>query len=225
MDAVTFLLRLLLPDRPGSLGAVASAIGAAGGDILSLDVIERGPGYAVDDLIVALPPGGMADRLITAAYSVAGVTVESLRPYVGGEDLHRDLELQDEIAAQPDRALALLTENAPGVFRAGWAMALAGTTDGITVLHGSSGAPAALPPSPWLPLDSARRLTHQDGWLDERWAGGLQLAAAPLGRTDVAVVVGRPGGPQFRASEVLRLGHLAGIPGTVLAAQAGAPAL
>ena len=43
MRGMTYLLRLVLPDRPGSLGAVATALGAAGVDIESLDVIERGP--------------------------------------------------------------------------------------------------------------------------------------------------------------------------------------
>ena len=35
-----FKLRVSLPDRPGSLGAVASAIGFAGGDIRSLVVLK-----------------------------------------------------------------------------------------------------------------------------------------------------------------------------------------
>ncbi|HWG93244.1 MAG TPA: ACT domain-containing protein, partial [Mycobacteriales bacterium] len=60
---MSFLLRVVLPDRPGMLGALATALGEAGGDILSLDVVERGPDGAVDDLVVALPPGGLADRL------------------------------------------------------------------------------------------------------------------------------------------------------------------
>lgn len=66
------------------LGAVATALGRAGADILSLDVVERGPDGAVDDLLVTLPPGGLADTLITTAQSVPGVVVESLRPYYGG---------------------------------------------------------------------------------------------------------------------------------------------
>ena len=39
-----FKLRLALPDRPGSLGAVASAIGFAGGDIRSLVVLKSEEG-------------------------------------------------------------------------------------------------------------------------------------------------------------------------------------
>ena len=42
------------------------------------------------------------------------------------------------------------------------------------------------------------------------------LAAAPLGDPHTAMVLGRPGGPHFRASEVARLGYLAGIVATLL---------
>ena len=214
---MSYLLRLLLPDRPGMLGAVATALGQAGADILSLDVVERGADGAVDDLVVSLPPGGLADALITSAQSVPGVVVESLRPYSGGSDLHRDLELVDALADDPASALALLADHAPGVFRAGWALLLEA---GPVVHHASPGAPEveglALP---WLPLPAARRLEPGDSWVPERWAMlGTELVAAPVGRPDLVVLVGRPGGPLFRASEVLRLRHLAGITATVQAA-------
>jgi len=67
---VFYLLRLVLPDRPGALGAVATALGGVGADITSVDVIERGAHHAVDDLVVELPAGPLADSLITAADSV-----------------------------------------------------------------------------------------------------------------------------------------------------------
>lgn len=54
--------------------------------------------------------------------------------------------------------------------------------------------------------------------MPERWKVlGTELAAAPVGGPGRAVLVGRPGGPRFRASEVLRLAHLAGITATVSA--------
>ena len=53
----SYLLRVELEDRPGTLGSLAVALGSVGADILSLDVVERGPGYAVDDLVVDLPAG------------------------------------------------------------------------------------------------------------------------------------------------------------------------
>jgi hypothetical protein len=218
---MSYLLRLVLPDRPGMLGAVATALGGAGGDILSLDVVERGPDGAVDDVVVALPPGGLPDALITSAQSVPGVVVESLRPYYGGNDLHRDLELVEALAADPDSASALLVAHAPGVFRAGWALLLEA---GPTVLHASAGAPdAADLELSWLPLGAPCRLEPDAPWVPESWdLIGTELVAAPVGGPQRAVLVGRPGGPRFRGSEVLRLGHLAGITATVAAAAASA---
>jgi hypothetical protein len=52
---LSFLIRVQLPDTPGTLGALATALGAIGADILSVDVVERGSGMAVDDLVVELP--------------------------------------------------------------------------------------------------------------------------------------------------------------------------
>ena len=224
---MSYLLRVVLPDRPGMLGAVATALGEAGGDIVSLDVVERGPDGAVDDLLVTMPTGGLADALVTAAQRVPGVVVESLRPYHGGQDLHRDLELVDVLAAEPSAGLPLLVANAPGVFRAGWALllevgALAGQP---RVLCASPGAPEVDGlPMPWLPLTGARRLDSRAPWVPERWRVlGTELVAAPVGSVARAVLVGRPGGPRFRASEVLRLAHLAGIAHTVALSTGAAP--
>jgi hypothetical protein len=212
---MAYLLRVVLPDRPGMLGAVATAIGEAGGDIVSLDVVERGPEGAVDDLLVQLPAGGLADVLITSAQSVPGVIVESLRPYLGADDLHRDLELVAELAAAPAEALQLLVDLAPGVFRAGWALLIG--PGGVEAA--SAGSPElsgiALP---WMPLVTARRMDTKEDWVPERWDTlGTELVAAPVGSSARVILVGRPGGPRFRASEVLRLAHLSGIAATVTA--------
>jgi hypothetical protein len=59
-------------------------------------------------------------------------------------------------------------------------------------------------------------------WVPERWDTlGTELVAAPVGGPDRVVLVGRPGGPRFRASEVLRLAHLAGIAATVTSTVTG----
>lgn len=215
---MSFLLRVVLPDRPGMLGAVATAIGQVGADIVSLDVVERGPDGAVDDLLVVMPPGGLADTLISSAQSVPGVIVESLRPYLGAGDLHRDLELVDELAAAPAEGLVLLAERAPGVFRAGWALLLDASDGAPAVVASSAGAPSGEGLDlPWLPLAAARRMDSAEEWVPERWEVlGTELAAAPVGRPDRVVLIGRPGGPRFRASEVVRLAHLAGIAATVV---------
>jgi len=215
---VSFLIRVQLPDNPGSLGAVASALGAINADILSVDVVERGDGVAVDDLVVELPNGSLPDVLITAAESVEGVEVDAVRPYAGGLNTHRELELVEEIAGDPRHGLDKLADGVPRIFRAGWALVLAETPEGVQRLAASTAAPESeLASLPWLPLERATVLDAEDEWIPTPWRDlGTELAATPLGKPDRALLLGRPGGPSFRAAEVARLAHLAGIVAVVL---------
>jgi hypothetical protein len=221
---VSYLLRVLLPDRPGMLGAVATALGEAGADILSVDVVERAAGVAVDDLIVELAPGRLADSLITAAVSVPGVSVESIqRYYAGVGEAHRELELLEALAAAPERAPELLVAGTPRIFRAGWAVVVRYDERGPLVEAASPAGPElGNVDLPWLPLARAQVLDPTARWVPAEWAAlGTELAAAPLGDPDRAVLVGRPGGPAWRPAELLRLAHLSGIAVTV--AQQAAP--
>jgi len=215
---VSYLLRVVLPDRPGSLGAVASALGEAGADILSVNVVARGNGTAVDDLAVDLPPGRPPDVLITAAESVPGVEVESLRPSSGPLDTHRELELIEEVTGDPDDGLKLLAEGVPRIFRAGWALIVAREGERSYRLAESSAAPETRAGDlPWLPLARAVVMDPAVHWVPGPWTDlETELAAAPYGSAAQALVVGRPGGPAFRPSELARLAHLAGIVATVL---------
>jgi hypothetical protein len=215
----SYLLRIQLADRPGSLGSVAVALGSVGADILSLDVVERGPGYAIDDLVIDLPAGAMPDSLITAAEALSGVRVDSIRPHVGLLEAHRELELIDKVAAAaPSARLAVLADETPHVLRVGWCTVVRQDGPGFTRLAGSGGAPETQAASvPWLPLPQAQALDGNAGWVPQLWKDmATTLAAAPLGGSDTAVVLGRPGGPEFRPSEVARLGYLAGIVGTLV---------
>lgn len=215
---MSYLLRVLLPDRPGMLGAVASALGEAGADILSVDVVERSAGVAVDDLIVELAPGKLADSLITAAVSVPGVSVESIqRYYAAVGEAHRELELLEALASAPERAPELLVSAAPRIFRAGWAVVVRYDDRGPLVEAASPAAPELSDVDlPWLPLARAQVLDPTARWVPPEWAVlGTELAAAPLGDPDRAVLVGRAGGPAWRPAELLRLAHLAGIAVTV----------
>src|SRR5580765_6719689 len=122
---VSFLLRVVLPDKPGSLGAVATALGNAGADILGVNVVERSAEHAVDDLAVELPPGRPPDVLITAAEAVPGVMVESVRPHFGPLDTHHELELIEEVTGDPEHGTGLLARGVPRIFRAGCAWVVA----------------------------------------------------------------------------------------------------
>jgi ACT domain-containing protein len=74
-----FQLKISLPDRPGSLGAIASAIGAAGCDIRSLSVLESKDGVGYDDILVAVPGTDPTD-LVQVLSSIGGVAVISIDP-------------------------------------------------------------------------------------------------------------------------------------------------
>lgn len=216
----SYLLRVTLADRPGHLGSLAVALGSVGADILSLDVVERTPGLAIDDLVVDLPPGAMPDLLITAAEALDGVRVDSIRPHTGLLDAHRELELIDHIAAGRDRLgkLRVLADEAPRVLRVGWCTVVCLQNHGFERIVGSPSAPETVPESaPWLPLEHAAALDGAADWVPQIWRSmDTTLAAAPLGSPQCAVVLGRSGGPQFRPSEVARLGYLAGIVATIL---------
>jgi len=220
MRVPSYLLRVQLEDRPGSLGSLAVALGSVGADILSLDVVERGAGYAIDDLVVDLPQGSMPDTLITAAENLSGVFVDSIRPHTGLLEAHRELELIDHVAAAHSKAarLKVLAEEAPRVLRVSWCVVVRSTATGVERIAGSHGAPETQAQSaPWLPLQQAAALDGTEDWVPQVWRDmDTTLAAAPLGDPNTAVVLGRPGGPGFRPSEVARLGYLAGIVATIL---------
>ena len=216
---MSFLLRVILPDKPGSLGAVATALGNAGADILGLDVVERTEGHAVDDLAVDLPNGRPPDVLITAAESVPGVEVESVRPDPGRLETHRELALIEDITNDPKEGLALLAEGVPRIFRAGWALVVVREGTRAYRLAQSPAAPETVATDlPWLPLERTVVIDPDVQQVPGPWmALDTELAAAPLGLAPRALVVGRPGGPAFRPSELARLTYLTGIIATVLA--------
>jgi hypothetical protein len=68
----------------------------------------------------------------------------------------------------------------------------------------------------WAPIDKAVVLDPEAPWVPEDWKTvGTEMAAAPLWDPETTVIVGRPGGPAIRDSEVARLGHLAGLTSVV----------
>lgn len=72
-----FKLNISLPDRPGSLGLLASAIGAAGGDIRGLVVLKSEDGRGFDEVTVAVPGSDPRD-LLEVLGSIGGVEVISV---------------------------------------------------------------------------------------------------------------------------------------------------
>lgn len=73
-----YVVRIALPDRPGALGLVASRIGAVGGDIVAINILEREDGRAVDEFVVEIGKD-LIDLLQSEIYEVDGVSVLEIR--------------------------------------------------------------------------------------------------------------------------------------------------
>jgi hypothetical protein len=143
----TFVLRLWLPDRPGALGLVATRIGAVRGDVLSIEIIERDGGQAIDELVVSLPESGLVPLMLSEIAEVDGVAVEDLWPVVTGRST-REAQLLDlveaVVVADPHKRLQVLCDGVQTALDTDWAV----------ILHGDPAAVGAsageLPDEAWL---------------------------------------------------------------------------
>ncbi|PRQ10744.1 amino acid-binding ACT domain protein [Corynebacterium sp. 13CS0277] len=224
---MSYLLRVVLPDTPGSLGKLADALGSVEGNIQSVDVVHvftggEDAGTAMDDLVVTLPSHALPDSLISAAESLPGVQVDSIRPFSGTVDRRGQITTLAQVASHRHSvrtAVAELVAALPQSMTAGWAIAL-DVRQEATRVAASPAAPEDDGTNPTLPaMDVARILDPEtESWIPESWALlDAALAATPIGSTGMILVVGRPGGPDFLASEVEHLGHLGAIVGAIVA--------
>lgn len=201
----TFVLRVWVPDRPGALGAVASRIGAVRGDLVGIDILERGGGRAIDELLVDLPEDSLVPLLISEVAEVDGVDVEDVRPAPDWlSDPRLDaLETAAVLVEQHDVATLLdrLVSHATHDFTAEWA----------AVVDLESPIPMAtmgpVPPAPWLEafVAGSRASVPAAGF-----GGPDDVAWAELDTASLVLVVGRHGRP-FRARERQQLAALARI--------------
>ncbi len=211
-------IRLTVPDRPGSLGMVASTVGGAGADVVQVEVLSTEAGRAVDDVHVDVRNTDHLDRLARALGALVGVTVDGVvhdPPPVTG---HAELELVARLMAAPSRALATLVDGVPAAIGADWAIVL-GTSDGpgldtVVLAGGRAPDPSSVPSlSLGLPLRlGTPRLAPSGGPA----FGGTVVA--PLGVAPVALVAVREKGPAFHRSEMWRLAEIGTIAGHVLEA-------
>jgi hypothetical protein len=203
----TFIVRVWLPDRPGALGAVASRVGAVRGDVVGIDILERGGGRAIDELIVQLPDASLLGLLVSEVGEVDGVDVEDVRPAAGLRDARLDALDTAAVLVSAPTPTALLQElvgRAQVGFESDWAAAVH-VDDRLLVA--AEGTP---PPPAWLAAfvagsqSSAAVVAGDCGPDDAAWS--------VLDGTSLAVVLGRRGRP-FRARERRQLGALARIAG------------
>jgi len=202
---MTYLLRVELPDVPGSLGRLASAIGASGANIDAIEIVGRdaAANVAIDDVFIAADPGVMPDSIVSACTALDGVRVLWISRYAAGGNLFLDLEAVESMTQEPESAITRLVDAVPQVFRVDWGVHLRRKDDGGVIEYATTAAPTDIPDGvPWPKnLEKATRIDVPEEWSD------LVVAASPL-NADELVVVGRRGGPEFLDSEIARLAHL-----------------
>ena len=199
-----YLIRVQLPDRPGALGAVASRIGSVGGDVVSIDILQRDNGAVVDELGVGLAGDHLLGLLRDEILEVDGVSIEALRPVEGAlPDRHAELlDIATELFVQTSSE-ALLDHLASRVQRslvADFVAIVDADTTRVTSKHGDAPGDdevramalwAVAPTSPPVGAD----MTGGEG-VDP----SPGVAAAELVRAGVVLVVGRST-PVFRTRE------------------------
>ena len=202
----TYILRVWMPDRPGALGALASRIGAVGGDVTGIDILERGAGRAIDELVVELPDDALVELLVTEIHQVDGVDIESLRP--AAEALHDPRVDALETAAllvgapTPSAAIEELCVHGVRTVGAHWGVVLDLADGSIASQVGDC------PSAAWIAAfvagsQSSARVSDGD-------AGPSDVVWAPLPAAGRALVMGR-NGESFRARERRQAAALARI--------------
>jgi hypothetical protein len=191
----SFILRVWVPDRPGALGAVASRIGAVRGDLVGIDILERGGGRAIDELIVELPDPSLVALLVSEVSQVDGVDVEDVRmaPNAAIDPRLDALETAASLVAHAEVATLLdaLATRSLSDFQSDWVAVVDVDSTRAVVTVG------AAPPSSWLAAFVAGSRVSAD--LGSQ-SGPDDVAWAEVETAGLVVVLGRKGRP-FRARE------------------------
>jgi hypothetical protein len=204
-EAVTpLLVRVWLPDRPGALGLVASRIGAVDGDIVGIDVLERGDNVAVDEFAVLLRTSVAMDHHGGELEVVDGVSVEEVRTIDHFPDPRLDaLASASTLCAawSPDALHRTLVDHAHREFAADWSALL--QDDNLLASAGEA------TPDPSV-LEALVTGTAASPRVADGTTGPDDLAVASLPAHGAALLVGRDGRP-FRRRERAQLVALTGI--------------
>lgn len=201
-----------MPNRPGTLGAIASALGELGADINLVEIVEKRGEMEVEEFILDLPSTQTVEKLVAACDRLESVQVEWVRNYPRGGGIEYDIELHRRIAADPARAGEILASTAPLVFRAQWSALLDVSSD-PEVTFATPGAPDLDPDrlQRFGPFDILHRVALEPDWFPG--ADGHHAVVSPMAAGQ-AVIVARRGEPPFFGSELARLAHVTGVAAT-----------
>jgi hypothetical protein len=190
--SVHVLVRVWLPDRPGALGLVASRIGSVRGDIIGVDVLERGSDVAVDEFAVDLPGPDLVPTLVREIEEVDGASVEEVRVVGHFPDARLDaLESAAALceAATVEELHASLVAQTNREFLADWTALVNGTR--VLAQAGEQ------VPSPDV-LDALVAGTSASSLVSGGVTGPDDLAVAAFTDHEAALLLGRAGHPLRR---------------------------
>ena len=157
--------------------------------------------------------------LITAAESVPGVEVESVRPDAGRLDTHRELALIEEITNDPKEGLALLAEGVPRIVpgQLGDRRRPRGHPRAYRLAQSAAAPETTAADLPWLPLERTVVIDPEVQWVPGAWTALDTTWPQPRWASPRAPRRRPAGWPRVPPSELARLTHLTGIIATVLA--------
>jgi hypothetical protein len=206
-----YIVRVWLPDRPGALGQVASRIGAVRGEIVGIDILERGGGQAVDELAVDIPDDSLVELLVSEIRAVDGVDVEEIRPVDGASHDPRSDALETAAiivgASNRNDLVEAVVTHGRRVLGGAWAAVVHLEEETVLAVDGDA------PPAAWLAAFVAGSRSAAGDASAGADGGPDDVVWAPLPATGLAVVVGRFGSG-FRARERRQVAALARIADT-----------
>jgi hypothetical protein len=198
------LVRVWLPDRPGALGLVASRIGSVAGDIVGIDVLERGDEVVVDEFAVRLHGESLLDLMVREVEQVDGASVEEVRLVGAFPDPRLDALESAALLCEADSIAGLhetLLEHTRKEFLADWT---------ALVARGERVASAGDVGAPVEQLAAIAAGAAASPRVADGTTGPDDLAVATLPDHDAVLLVGRDGHP-FRQRERVQLLALARI--------------
>jgi len=181
-------LRVSLADRPGALASLTRALAAAGANVLSVTVLQRESGRAVDDLLLEWPFERPWDHVVRAVEGCTGARLHGLR-HVTTTELPPDTSLVGHVLAQPHRALEVMVDTLPSLLLADWA-AFADRRWPREPVVASPQSPLPLPVTP-ASLPRPRVLVVDDD----------PVMVLPCADSELRLLVGRSSGPGFTRAE------------------------
>jgi hypothetical protein len=193
------VIRVWLDDRPGSLAAVAGRIGDRGGDVVGIDVLERGAGRVIDEFVVELDNAEILEGVVTAVNELEGVDVELADVVPEFPDPRLDaLEMAAALVSAPaDELLRTLVDESQKRFGCTWSVVVDRASSTQLAVSGSAPHPS------WV-------AAFVTGVSESGAEGPADVAWAPLPGTGLVLVLGRDQA-RFRDRERRQLAALAGI--------------